>query len=316
MTDASEQPSIDLAAALRDRLEADGLLGVRMLPIHAPERAADAASVQRAPADYRAAPPGGSAPSGGRYGAPPAGGSGGYAPRPSPARVAAGLRGEAALPNAGLGLQKSVADADRDQRAIQLDVLDKNEVKPCTKCGLHETRKRTVFGVGSPIARIMFVGEGPGADEDATGIPFVGRAGELLTKMIENGMGLKRDEVYICNVVKCRPPNNRTPAPDEIAMCKDYLLRQIALIQPEVIIALGAPAAQTLLNTRDGIGRLRGSWHEFHPSGTAMIGGSIPLMPTFHPAYLLRSPGEKPKAWADLKMVMAKLEIPIPGQSG
>jgi DNA polymerase len=157
----------------------------------------------------------------------------------------------------------------------------------------------------------MFVGEGPGADEDATGIPFVGRAGELLTKMIEAGMGLKRDDVYICNVVKCRPPGNRTPAPDEIAMCKGYLLRQIEIIRPEVIVALGAPAAQTLLGTREGINRLRGQWHEFHVSGTALVGEPIPLMPTFHPAYLLRSPQEKGKSWADLKMVMAHLRLPV-----
>lgn len=169
-----------------------------------------------------------------------------------------------------------------------------------------------MFGVGSPAARIMFIGEAPGHDEDVSGEPFVGRAGQLLTDMIQKGMGLKREEVYIANVLKCRPPNNRTPATDEIAACKDYLLRQIDIIKPEVIIALGAPAAQTLLNTRDGIGKLRGQWHDFHVSGTSMIGEPIPVMPTFHPAYLLRDPTQKGKAWADLKMVMARLGIPIP----
>ncbi|MBK8268603.1 MAG: uracil-DNA glycosylase [Planctomycetes bacterium] len=207
-----------------------------------------------------------------------------------------------------------MSSIELEERRVSLNLIDTKEVQPCTKCGLHETRNKTVFGIGSPVARIMFVGEGPGADEDASGIPFVGRAGELLTKMIESGMGLKRDEVYICNVVKCRPPNNRTPAPDEIVMCKDYLLRQIDIIKPEVIIALGGPAAQTLLNTRDGITRIRGTWRDFYPSGTSLIGEPIPLMPTFHPAYLLRTPAEKSKAWSDLKAVMAKLGLTIPAR--
>ena len=200
------------------------------------------------------------------------------------------------------------------ERTSSLTVIDQNEVKPCVKCGLHATRNHTVFGVGSPAARIMFVGEAPGADEDASGEPFVGRAGQLLTDMIQKGMGLKREEVYICNVIKCRPPNNRTPATDELAACKGYLWRQIEIIRPQVIIALGAPAAQTLLNTREGIGRLRGRWHEFFPSGSSTFGEPIPLMATFHPAYLLRSPGEKGKAWEDLKMVMNRLGIAIPAK--
>jgi uracil-DNA glycosylase len=202
--------------------------------------------------------------------------------------------------------------AELEQRRIQLEVIDIEEVKPCVKCGLAQTRTKTVFGVGSPSARILFVGEAPGHDEDVSGEPFVGRAGKLLTDMIEKGMGLRREEVYICNVLKCRPPNNRTPAADEIAACKDYLLRQIEIIHPELIIALGAPAAQTLLSTREGIGHLRGRFHDFYPSGSSMIGEPIPLLPTFHPAYLLRSPGEKVKAWADLKLAMARLGIPLP----
>lgn len=314
MTEASESSPINLAAALRDRFEADSLLGARVLPIHLPRRTAvQPAAAPNARSEGGPGPAApmrsmGNAPT--RQSAPPPA----YSGRPSPMRVAGGLRAEAGIPNAGCGLQSSISPEEFEQSTVQLRVIDDNEVKTCTQCVLHETRKRTVFGVGSAIARIMFVGEGPGADEDATGIPFVGRAGELLTKMIENGMGLKRDEVYICNVVKCRPPNNRTPTPDEIALCKDYLLRQIAIIQPEVIIALGAPAAQTLLNTHDAISRLRGNWHEFYPSGSASIGGSIPLMPTFHPAYLLRTPTEKNKAWADLKMVMEKLDIPLPAR--
>ena len=205
---------------------------------------------------------------------------------------------------------------EASQRQLALKLIDEQEVMPCKNCGLHATRTKTVFGVGSPTARIMFIGEAPGADEDASGIPFVGRAGQLLTDMIQKGMGLKREEVYICNILKCRPPNNRTPATDEIASCKGYLWRQIEIIQPEVIIALGAPAAQTLLNTREGIGRLRSRWHNFYVSGMSTVGDPIPVMPTFHPAYLLRSPEEKSKAWADLKMVMARLNIPIPTKVG
>ena len=208
--------------------------------------------------------------------------------------------------------RQPIAEDDAKQRQVQLDVIDNGEVKECAKCGLSNTRTKTVFGTGSATARIMFIGEAPGHDEDMTGIPFVGRAGELLTKMVEAGMGLKREDVYIANVLKCRPPNNRDPATDEILACKDYLWRQIDLIKPEVIVALGAPAAKTLLETRDGIGRLRGQWHDFFPSGTALVGEPIPVMPTYHPAYLLRSPGEKKKAWEDLKMVMARLGLPIP----
>lgn len=205
--------------------------------------------------------------------------------------------------------------AERSERLTALKVLDDNEVKGCEKCGLAKTRTKTVFGVGDVAARILFVGEAPGHDEDISGIPFVGRAGQLLTDMIEKGMGLKRDDVYICNVLKCRPPNNRNPALDEVAACKGYLMRQIELIRPQVIIALGASAAQTLLNSPDSIGRLRSRWHDFYPSGTATIGEPIPLMATYHPSYLLRDPGEKKKAWADLKMVMARLGIPIPDRN-
>lgn len=206
----------------------------------------------------------------------------------------------------------AVGPAEIENRRIQLALIDDNEVKGCTKCGLSETRTKTVYGVGSPAARIAFVGEAPGHDEDVSGEPFVGRAGRLLTDMIQKGMGLRRADVYICNVLKCRPPDNRNPAPDEVLACKDYLWRQLEIIQPELIIALGTPAAQTLLGTKDGIGRLRGRFHDFYPSGTSLVGDPIPLMATYHPAYLLRSPGEKKKVWADLKMVMARLGIPLP----
>ncbi|MBN1347077.1 MAG: uracil-DNA glycosylase [Phycisphaerae bacterium] len=200
------------------------------------------------------------------------------------------------------------------EKAEALRKIDEDEVRGCVKCHLSATRTQTVFGQGDSDARIVFVGEAPGFEEDRQGVAFIGKAGQLLTAMIEKGMGLKREDVFICNVLKCRPPNNRTPSTDEIAACSPYLFRQLQLIQPEVIIALGAPAAQTLLGTKESIGRLRGRFHDFYPSGAAGMGDPVPLMPTYHPAYLLRSPGEKRKAWEDLKMVMDRLGLPVPGQ--
>lgn len=202
---------------------------------------------------------------------------------------------------------------DADARAAALRAIDEGRVRGCTRCELHRTRTRTVFGQGSPTPRVVFVGEAPGFEEDQQGLAFVGRAGQLLTSMIK-AMGFSRDEVFICNVLKCRPPGNRTPAHDEIAACSPYLFEQLRILRPEVIIALGAPASQTLLRTGESIGRLRGRFHEFYPSGTAGEGESIPLMPTYHPAYLLRSPGEKRKAWEDLMKVMELLGLPIPEQ--
>jgi DNA polymerase len=172
----------------------------------------------------------------------------------------------------------------------------------CKRCKLCSGRKNLVFGVGNPKARLVFVGEGPGAEEDNQGIPFVGAAGQLLTKMIA-AMGYSRDEVYICNVVKCRPPGNRNPEPDEIQACQPFLEAQLNAIRPSVIIALGKFAAQTLARTDTPITRLRGQWREY-------VG--IPLMPTFHPAYLLRNPAEKKAAWADLQAVMARFPKPAP----
>ena len=168
----------------------------------------------------------------------------------------------------------------------------------CTRCKLHtQGRKQIVFGVGNPTADLMFVGEAPGADEDAQGIPFVGRAGQLLTKMIE-AMGFTRDEVYIANVLKCRPPGNRNPEPDEIATCEPFLFRQLASVEPKVVIALGAFAALTLLKTGDPISRLRGRVFDYR---------GAKLIPTFHPSFLLRSPGYKREAWDDLKKALALL---------
>jgi DNA polymerase len=197
------------------------------------------------------------------------------------------------------------------KRADALQSLDETRVKSCTKCSLAETRTQTVFGQGDPNARLVFVGEAPGAEEDRQGLAFVGRAGQLLTKMIE-AMGLTRDQVFICNILKCRPPNNRDPAPDEVSACWPYLDQQLRIIQPEVIVTLGKPAAQTLLRTNTPIGRLRGQWHDYYTSGSPDIGEPTPLMPTYHPAYLLRNPADKGKSWSDLKEVMARLGLPVP----
>lgn len=176
------------------------------------------------------------------------------------------------------------------------------ELTNCTRCKLCENRKTVVFGEGNPKARLMFIGEGPGEQEDLVGRPFVGKAGQLLDKMIE-AIGLKRSEIYIANVVKCRPPGNRNPESDEIQTCSPFLLRQIDIIQPQVIVALGKFAAQTLLNTEEKITRLRGTFRTFR---------GVQLMPTFHPAYLLRNPGSKKEAWVDLQLVAKELGLNIP----
>jgi uracil-DNA glycosylase family 4 len=175
----------------------------------------------------------------------------------------------------------------------------REQMGECTRCKLHKGRTNLVFGVGNPGARLMFVGEAPGEDEDKKGEPFVGKAGQLLTKMIE-AMGLRREDVYICNTVKCRPPNNRNPEPDELSSCEPFLKGQLAAVKPEAIVTLGKFAAQALLRDETPISRLRGTWREYE---------GIPVMPTFHPAYLLRSPQEKGKVWDDLQKVMKKLGL-------
>jgi uracil-DNA glycosylase len=197
-----------------------------------------------------------------------------------------------------------------------LRVIDEGFVRGCSKCVLCQERTQTVFGVGRPRPEIVFVGEGPGADEDRAGEPFVGRAGQLLTRMIA-AMTLTRDQVYICNTVKCRPPENRTPTEEEMAACSPYLYRQLAILRPRVIVTLGRPASQSLLASTIAIGKLRGQFHDFPPPPLAHLGlPKAKLMPTFHPAYLLRSPNEKGKAWEDLQQVMAYLGIPLPGRQG
>ena len=170
-------------------------------------------------------------------------------------------------------------------------------VAVCTQCPLHKGRTRTVPGQGNPHPEILFVGEGPGAEEDASGLAFVGPAGQLLTRMIE-AMGLTREDVFIANVVKCRPPNNRQPLPEEMAACLPYLRKQIAILKPKVIVTLGATALKGLLNVTEGITRMRGKWANFE---------GIDVMPTYHPSYLLRSPSFKKDAWEDLKAVLKRL---------
>ncbi len=184
-------------------------------------------------------------------------------------------------------------DSDGKERRAQLLENLQSEMMDCHKCPLGKTRTNLVFGVGNPMANLMFVGEAPGRDEDLQGEPFVGRAGQLLTKIIE-AIGFKRSDVYIANVLKCRPPGNRNPLPEEITLCMQYLIKQIEIIQPKVLCALGTFAAQTLLNTKSPVGTLRGRFHEYK---------GIPAMVTFHPAYLLRNPNDKVKVWEDMKKV-------------
>ncbi len=182
-------------------------------------------------------------------------------------------------------------------RPLSLDEV-REELGECTRCKLHQHRTQIVFGVGNPNASLVFVGEAPGADEDAQGEPFVGRAGQLLTKIIQ-AMGMQREDVYICNIIKCRPPNNRTPESDEILSCQPFLVKQLQAIHPKFICALGGPAAQTLLKTKEPISRLRGKFYDFH---------GIPLLPTFHPAFLLRNPHEKKTVWEDMKLLLREMQ--------
>ena len=190
------------------------------------------------------------------------------------------------------------------ERAAFLNLI-REDIGDCTRCALHKGRNKIVFGDGSPNARLMFVGEGPGADEDAQGIPFVGKAGQLLNNMIA-AMGLKREEVYIANVVKCRPPGNRTPEPEEANTCSPFLFRQIDVVRPQVLVALGATAATYLFGARQPLAGLRGRVHAFR---------GAQLIVTYHPAYLLRDPRQKKEAWADLQIAMRELGLKTPAKS-
>lgn len=211
-------------------------------------------------------------------------------PAPAPAREPAPAPPRVQAP------PRELPVLDNSAKLLRLEQLQQIAAA-CTRCVLHQGRTNSVFARGNPNAELMFVGEGPGADEDAQGLPFVGKAGQLLDKMIE-AMGFKTDEVYIANIVKCRPPDNRKPEPSEAAACVGYLQEQIALVRPRAIVALGATACEGLLGI-SGITRLRGTWRLYR--------GEIPVMPTFHPAYLLRAPEAKREVWADLQQVMSKL---------
>ena len=277
----------DTLGRLRARLEWLGLLGVEELPVPsardrsvAPDPSATPGPKARV-ADHRRAV------QAGLFGA------GEETDLPVSSAAARRGRGPDRSPSPLIDARPPEApDAAAALRAIRVDLGE------CTRCGLCRNRTNIVFGVGNPNARLVFVGEGPGADEDLKGEPFVGRAGQLLTRIIES-MGMERKDVYIANVVKCRPPENRTPLPDEIATCSPFLFRQIAAIRPRVVVCLGTPAAQTVLATRDTITRIRGTFRD--------VGGML-VMPTFHPAYLLRNPAAKREVWDDMKKVMTELK--------
>jgi uracil-DNA glycosylase len=207
--------------------------------------------------------------------------------------------------------EQSVSDPIQALKIIREDLGD------CTRCRLHKQgRKQIVFGVGNPKTELMFIGEAPGADEDQQGEPFVGRAGQLLNNMIK-AMGVSREQVYIANIIKCRPPNNRTPERDECETCSPFLMRQIVAIKPKVIVALGAVAAKTLLAVNDSMANLRGHWYDFRPAGVRSNDPdwvSAKLAVTYHPAFLLRDPRQKKEAWKDLQMVMRELGLPMPAK--
>jgi DNA polymerase len=214
---------------------------------------------------------------------------------PGPAGRAAGEPPRTDLP-------RKVSEGLPGDVARRLAVLA-GDAANCTKCGLHEQRKQAVFARGTGTSGLCFVGEAPGADEDEQGFPFVGMAGQLLDKMIA-AMGFDRDDVYVCNIVKCRPPNNRKPGPEESAACRPFLAAQLEILDPRVIVALGATAVEGLIGPSGGISRIRGSWR--------LYGGRIPVMPTFHPAYLLRTPEAKRDVWSDLQAVLKHLGRTLP----
>ena len=218
----------------------------------------------------------------------------GFPRNPGPAPEAPRARTTSVEPTPGNLFVSPGLEATRNLEELRTHIGD------CRRCKLAPHRTHLVFGVGNPRARLVFVGEAPGRDEDLQGEPFVGRAGQLLTEIITKGMKLRREDVYIANVIKCRPPDNRNPEPDEVASCEPFLLRQLELIGPEVIVALGKFAVQTLLRVKTPITQLRGRWYDYH---------GIKLMPTFHPAYLLRNPADKRLVWQDIQKVMLELGI-------
>ncbi len=280
----------ELVRMLRAHVEWQRETGATGLPRGATPGLPEAPALERAPTPARAPAPAPRAePAGFALQSPPPSAPT-PAPEPPPPVVAASAPAREPLP--------------LEERRRRLDVLAA-EIRSCTRCALHEKRTQTVFARGTGSSGLCFIGEGPGADEDAQGFPFVGAAGQLLDRMIA-AMGLGRDEVYVCNIVKCRPPQNRKPETEEMAACTPYLAEQIELLEPTVIVALGATAVQGLLGTTEGIMRLRGKWKLYK--------GRIPVMPTFHPAYLLRTAAAKREVWEDLQAVLRQMGRPLPAR--
>jgi uracil-DNA glycosylase family 4 len=226
------------------------------------------------------------------------------APAPIAAATPVAVALQEALPTPPLGPSAPPPLLTTPERHQRLTVLAET-VRGCTRCVLHSERKQTVFARGNGSSGLCFIGEGPGADEDAQGFPFVGAAGQLLDRMIA-AMGIERDDVYVCNIVKCRPPKNRTPEPEEMNACMPYLTEQLSLVEPQVIVALGKTAVQGLFGTAEGITRIRGRWRLYQQR--------IAVMPTFHPAYLLRNPAAKREVWADLQLVLKHMGRSVPGK--
>jgi DNA polymerase len=270
--DTIRKELLELLADIRTHLEFQQALGVRTL------------DVGQVPASQPAAPS--------------------AAPRPAVAPVAPKTAAAPVVPKAVP--ETPVAKKPEAVRTTFSTLEEvREEIGDCQRCKLHKGRNTIVFGEGDPKAVLLFVGEGPGFEEDQQGRPFVGAAGQLLTDIIEKGMKLKRADVYICNIVKCRPPGNRNPEPDEVDACIGFVKQQIAVIKPKVIVTLGNVPTQNLLGTKQGITKLRGTWQEYD---------GIPVMPTFHPSYLLRSPSEKKWVWADIQQVLKKLGMAIPSK--
>jgi uracil-DNA glycosylase len=276
-----------LTEALRAHAEWQQACGASALPVAEPSSEARGLRIELAPSVGAPVVPAPSSPVAERR----------PAVAPAPPRVAA------SAPPSILNPQSSILGSE--ERQTRLKVLA-DEVKACTKCVLHEQRTQTVFARGNGASGLCFVGEGPGADEDEQGFPFVGAAGQLLDRMIA-AMGIERDDVYVCNIVKCRPPKNRTPEPEEMNACMPHLIEQLSLIEPQVIVALGKTAVQGLFGTAEGITRIRGRWRLYQ--------GRIAVMPTFHPAYLLRNPAAKREVWADLQLVLKHMgrSLPVKG---
>ena len=276
MTPADQQAELSaLVRALRDHIETERDLGTRWFSAAAPVSRAASPEARAQSRDL-------------------------VAPRPDQAPPIVARVAPVTRTDAQVGERRPTGGESAVAAAGTLTALA-GAIGDCRRCKLAGGRTHLVFGVGNENADLMFVGEGPGRDEDLQGEPFVGRAGQLLTEIITKGMKLRREDVYIANVIKCRPPNNRNPEPDEIASCLPFLERQIEIVRPRVIVALGKFAAQTLLASATPITRLRGHWHTYR---------GVKLMPTLHPAYLLRNPGDKRLVWEDVKQVMAELGMP------